>query len=593
MSVDGRKQVNGYDLVVAGGGMAGICAAIQGARLGLKTVLIERELSLGGNANSTFKLHLEGANSPPRYARETGIIEEIEADALYEGAYLEPAGNMYGYFNSLFSDILLRKVEQSGAETLLKTVVTGVDTEGGRIRSLRAFDMLAHREIELPVDGHVVDATGDGAVALAAGAEYRMGREARSEFDESFAPENADGRMMGHALMFLMRDVGRPVSYTPPPGTPVFASKEELPMYSASAWDPNARLAMIWTTEHGGHLDTMFDDRKIYEGLLRNVHGIVDYLKNRSDSGARNHELFWISEFIGKREGRRFVGDYVLSQKDLFEPPDFPDAVAYGGRSVDLHEVTDDGKQYRVIFYGRPPLYGIPLRCLYSRGVRNLLLAGRLISGTRVALGSYRVMKTLSTTGQAVGAAAYMCAKRGVGPREIAADPEELRQLLLKEDATILNARNTDPHDLARTAAVTASSETPGSPAAAVIDGVNRQTEEQPTHMWISQAPLPQWIEFDFGRSAGISSVQLAFDTDLNANRGTDVGIRALPVTARDYRVQALQDGNWVDLAVVKDNYHRLRRHSFPEVRTAKLRVLVEADNGGGSQARLFEMRCY
>jgi hypothetical protein len=582
-----------HEVIVVGGGIAGICAAIQASRLGVRTALIEREIVLGGNANSNFKLHLEGANSPPSHARETGIIEEIEADALYEGAYLEPSGHMYGYFNSMFSDVLRRKCIDAGVDLYLKTVVTGVEKNGDSVSKIRAFDMLAHREIEMPVGRFVIDASGDGVAALAAGADYRMGREARSEFDESFAPESADRRMMGSALMFLLRDTGRPVPYTPPPGTPVFHTKEELPMYSISAWDPTARLAMIWVTEHGGHMDTMFDDRAIYNRLLGNVHGIFDFIKNRGGHGAENYELFWISEFIGKREGRRFVGDYILSQKDLFEPRDFPDAVAYGGRSVDLHEVTDDGNQYKVIFYGKPPLYGIPLRCLYSRNVPNLLLAGRLISGTRVALGSYRVMKTLATAGQAIGAAAYVCARKNIGIRELAAHPEELRQLLLKEDATILNAVNSDPNDLARTAKITASSEQPDSPASNVTNGINRQTAEKPTNMWISAGSLPQHVELDFGRSVGVSSMQVTFDTDLHANRGTNISQRVIPVTARDYRIQAHQDSNWVDLAVVRGNYQRMRRHAFPEVRTARIRLVVEADNGGDARARVYEVRAY
>lgn len=583
----------GFELVVTGGGMAGVCAAVQAARLGLKTLLIEREIVLGGNANSLFRLHLEGANSPPNFARETGIVEELEADAMFEGAFLEPSGHMHGFFNSIFSGILRRKCLESGVELLEKTVVTGVETAGSRVTHLSAYDMFAHKPLEIDVDGFVVDASGDGVVALDAGAEYRTGREARSEFDESFAPEEADSKMMGSSLMFLMRNTGRPVSYVPPPGTLVFETKEDLPMYSPSAWDPNSQLALIWTTEYGGHLDTMLDDRAIYEGLLKNVYGIVDFLKNRGDHGAENFELFWISDFIGKREGRRFLGDYMLSQKDLFEPRDFPDAVAYGGRSVDLHEASEDNKHYEVIFYGKPPLYAIPLRCLYSRNVTNLFLAGRLISGTRVALGSYRVQRTLSTTGQAVGAAAYLCATRGVSPRDLAADASELRQLLLREDATILNAVNEDPDDLARRAKISASSEQAESPASNVTNGVNRLCAEKPTNMWVSDAPLPQHIELDFGEPRAVSSVQLTFDTDLNAKRGLDINVRVFPVTARDYRIQAQRSEDWADVVTVTGNYQRMRRHTFPGITTRRLRVLIEADNGSNTEARVFEVRVY
>ena len=237
--------------------------------------------------------------------------------------------------------------------------------------------------------------------------------------------------------------------------------------------------------------------------------------------------------------------------------------------------------------------YSIPLRGLYSRNVRNLLLAGRLISGTRVALGSYRVMKTLATAGQAVGAAAYVCAKRGVGVRELAAEPDDLRQLLLKEDATILNAKNQHPADLAGKATVSASSELPDCPGANVVNGINRQIAEKPTNMWIAASRLPQHVELDFGQSVGIDSVQLTFDTDLHANRGTDIKLRAYPVTAKDYRVQAYLDGNWVDLVAARENYQRMRRHSFPEVRTRKLRIVVESDNLSNEHARVFEVRAY
>ena len=585
-----------YDLVVVGGGMAGVCAASQAARLGLNTLLIERELVLGGCANSTFRLHLGGAHTGPHhhaYSRETGIIEELEADALYEKAFLEPSGGMHGYLNSTFSDVLRRNCLDAGVELLLKTVVTGVDTQDNSITAIHAYDMLSHKHVSIETPHFVVDASGDGVVALPAGADYRMGREAASEFGEEFAPEKADSRMMGSALLFIMRDTGRPVRYTPPPGTPVFNTKEELPMYSASAWDPNSPFAVIWTTEYGGHLDTMHDDRAIYDRLLKNVHGIVDYLKNRGDHGADNYELHWISEFIGKREGRRVLGDHILSQQDLFWPADFPDSVAYGGRSVDLHEMTDDGNQYKVVFYATPPLYSIPLRSLYSRNIENLLLAGRLISGTRVALGSYRVMKTLATAGQAVGAAAHMCINRDKPIRELAKDCRDLQQLLLKEDATIINAVNQDPADLARNASATASSELPHSPAANVINGVNRQYADKPTNMWISAAPLPQSLELRFKQAVPVHCVQLAFDTNLDGKRGPDLSVTAFAETVRDYRIQSFQDSNWVDLAVITGNYQRMRRHHFPEVKTSRLRIVVEAANEGGNEARIFEVRAY
>ncbi len=584
-----------FDVLVVGGGLSGICAAIQSARLGANTALVERELVLGGASNSNFRLHIEGANyahGEPRFARETGIIEELEAEALKHNAYMPPVGRMHGYFNSMWSEILRLKCEESGVRLFLKTVVKDAKAENGKILSVSAYDMLSHKERTFTAEIYV-DASGDGCVALPAGAKFRMGREAKTEFNETFAPDEADNRMMGHALIFHMRNAGRPIKYVPPPGTPVFNSVQELPMFYISEWDPKAEICPIWTTEWGGHLDTMMDDEVIYKRLLANVHGLTDFLKNRGDYGAENYELYWISEFIGKREGRRFIGDHILTQGDLFSGGDFEDAVAYGGRSVDLHEVTDDGNQYKVVFYGNPPLYGIPFRCLYSANIENLMLAGRLISGTRVALGSYRVMKTLSTIGQAVGAGAFLCKKYGVTPREIGKNHiEELRQLLLKEDATILNAVNNDPNDFARNAEARAISETPDGPAANAINGVNRQFWEKPTNMWISLPGLPQHLDLYFDKPKQISQVQATFDTCLRENRGTDLTMSAFPHTVRDYTILCRSGGNWIEMVSVKGNYQRFRRHVFEPINADAVRINVEATNGV-PEARIFEVRVY
>ena len=582
-----------HDVVVIGGGVAGVCAAIQSARLGANTALVERELVLGGNSNSSFCLHIEGASSNHKYGNETGIIEELEAEAVVRGAFMPAGGGQPSYFNSRWSEILLQACEDSGVIVYLKTFATRARTRGGRITSIVAEDMLGKRQLGLRARHVFIDASGDGQVAAAAGAEFRMGREARSEFGESFAPEIADRRTMGNSLMFMMRNARRPIAYVPPPGTPVYETDEDLPMGYHSAWDPSLDLPLIWTAEYGGHLDTIADGDEIYRGLLRMVHGIVDHLKHRGDHGADNFELFWISPYMGKRESRRFVGDHVLSQRDLFEAPDFPDRVGYGGRAVDLHEVNEDGSKCRVHFYGTPPLYSIPLRCLYARNPANLLLAGRIISGTRVALGSYRVMKTLATTGQAVGAAAFLCKQHGAGPRRIYEDHiGELQQLLLREDATILNLGNDDPADLARTAALRASSATPDHPAANLVDGVSRQFDEMPSHQWRSGEGLPQWIEVDFGGPRAVSMVQVTFDGDLGRTRNRHYPQTVSPLLARDYRLLGRAASGWRPLIAVEGNYQRFRRHCFRRRQVSAVRLEVLATHGA-NHARVYELRAY
>ena len=168
--------------------------------------------------------------------------------------------------------------------------------------------------------------------------------------------------------------------------------------------------------------------------------------------------MIGVSPKAGKRESRRFIGDYILTQTDVENARQFPDAVAYGGYAVDVHDPI--GTQVKIIFHSVPPLYSIPYRCLYSQNIENLFLAGRLVSVTHLALGTVRLQKTLGAAGEAVGAAAHLCKKYNCTPRDIYHQHiDELQQLLLKRDATILWIKNEDSDDLARNAAITATSE--------------------------------------------------------------------------------------------------------------------------------------
>ncbi len=581
------------DIVVVGGGIAGVCAAIQAARLGCRVALLERELVLGGNSNAHFGLHLLGAATA--YGRETGIIEELEAEAGHRHAY-QP---FEGYLNTEWSEILREKCEADGVELFLKVAATNMRKEGNRISDIVAEDMLAHRRRCFHIDGMVIDASGDGDVAFMAGASFRQGREASGEFDEGFAPEQADTRTMGSTLLFTFRDAGHPVQFSPPEGTPVYLTHEEMPMgghasYVDETETPISGRPIIWQAQYGWPLDTATDDDKIYRELLRIVYGIADHIKNQQEHGAENYELCWVSPYVGKRESRRFIGDHVLNQSDLFGSTVFPDRVAYGGRTVDLHEVSDDGTRYEVIFYGKPPLYSIPFRCLYSKDVDNLLLAGRLISGTRVALGSYRVMKTLATTGQAAGAGAALCVKHSLTPRKLTESwIGELQQLLLKHDATILGVKNEDGQDLARRARVVASSSSELGPATNVINGVHRQFASEPTNMWISAVGMPQHITLEFDEPQLANSIYLTFDTDFASQTDAKTRPPAFDTTVRDYRVKIWRDGSWHEIATVTGNYQRRRHHMFPEVAVDKIRLVIERMNGTGTRARVFEIRAY
>lgn len=610
------------NILVVGGGISGICAAIQAARLGSKVTLVEQELVLGGNSSSLFRLAPEGAGGLyHKYGRETGIIEELEADAAYFGANMEPNYAedipVYGFKNEIWSlAILKRKCEEAGVRLLLKTAVFGVVKEENRIKLVEALDLKNNEIMGIKIKDIVVDASGDGVVAYKAGAEYMIGQEAKHEYNESYAPEKPSKKTMGDTLIFIMRDTGRPVKFIPPPGTPIYKEDEDLPLrvrvvnadekhagFSGhSSFSNKYQLCIIWTAEYGGHLNILKERDKVYDELIKMVFGIVDHIKNQHDHGADNYELFWISPSIGRREGRRFKGDYILTQNDITGAVSFEDAVAYGGRPIDIHQPDSNGKFTTVVFYEQPPLYSIPYRCLYSKDVDNLMLAGRLISGTRITLGSYRVQKTLGTIGQAVGVAAHLVSKYGISSREVGQKHIfELQQTLLCKDATILGVKNQDSKDLARMAMVSATSETKGSEASNVTNGINRQYSSDITNVWISNPNenLPQILYLDFQEKKKISCVQLTFDTALDRVREEDISVRAFKETVRDYKIQYLKnDGTWVNIVSVKGNYQRHRIHKFNGILTNQIRIVIESNNEEPGEitsnlARVYEVRAY
>ena len=445
-----RSQSINSDLTVIGGGLAGVAAAISAARLGKRVALVGNRPVLGGNSSSEVRVWVCGATSHgvQRYARETGIIGELYT----ENQYRNPEGNPIHW-----DEVVLDAVRAEPRISLhLNTDVRIVDASEAGIRSVTGWTMGS--EIETTFTSPLfVDATGDGLIGHLAGADYRIGREARDEYDEEWAPEVADEELLGSTLLFYTKDIGRPVRFVAPDSAKDILS---TPIPESRIIRSGDTGAHYWWIEWGGHLDTVAQNEAIRDELRSVIFGIWDYIKNSGRFEAANLDLEWVGSLPGKREYRRFLGDHVLSQRDILEQRVFDDAVAFGGWSIDLHPVegmyaTASGAHQR---YSNG-IYGIPLRSLYSRNVPNLLVAGRDISATHVAFGSTRVMATCATTGEAVGTAASLALDLGVGPREIAmGHAHEVQQLLLKQDASIFGVANEDPQDAAHRAVVTASS---------------------------------------------------------------------------------------------------------------------------------------
>ena len=279
------------------------------------------------------------------------------------------------------------------------------------------WQMGSEKEIRF-VSPVFVDCSGDGLVGLLAGAEYRTGREPRSEYDESWAPEVPDDNTLGSTILFYTKDVGEPVRFVPPS----FAKDiTETAIPDGGSSGPETNGCAYWWIEWGGELDIVDDNETIRDELQAVVYGIWDYIKNSGRFDADNLTLEWVGSVPGKREYRRFIGDHVLTQHDILGQTEFEDRVAFGGWSIDLHPPGGVYAAERGSKHWHPDgNYHIPLRSLYSRNVANLWMAGRNISASHVAFGTTRVMATCAVLGEAAGVGASVALRNGLSPRELA-----------------------------------------------------------------------------------------------------------------------------------------------------------------------------
>jgi FAD dependent oxidoreductase len=446
------------DLIVAGGGLAGICAAVTAARQGVRVILVQDRPVLGGNASSEVRLWVLGATSHMgnnnRWAREGGVIDEL----LVENIWRNPEGNSV-IFDSILLEVVVR---ETNIRLLLNTAIDNVELDAsGAIAAANAY--CSQNQTCYHLAGPLFcDASGDGILGFLAGAAFRIGAEARSEFNEALAPEWAAHDLLGHSLYFYSRDTGRPVTYV----APSFALSDitKIPRFrELRITDSGCRL---WWLEYGGLLDTVHETEEIKWELWRVAYGVWNYIKNSGEfPDAETLTLEWMGMIPGKRESRRFEGEYMLTQQDIVEQTVHTDAVSFGGWAIDLHPAEG-------VFSAKPGctqwhskgVYQIPYRTMYSRNVPNLFLAGRIISASHIAFGSTRVMATCAHNGQAVGMAAALCFVGNLRPRELTETcrMHTLQQQLLRVGQHIpgiaATADQAGQTDMARSATVTASS---------------------------------------------------------------------------------------------------------------------------------------
>ncbi len=604
------------ELLVAGGGPAGVSCAITAARLGTKVILCQDRPVLGGNASSEIRMHIVGADGVMAErskegeveARESGLIEEIRLDACLKNQQRSP---------SMFDLLLYDKCRsEENLTLLLNTTVCRVTMEGDKITSVSAERSSTEDNFEIQA-ALFVDCTGDGRLGLEAGAEFRMGREGRLESGEADAPAEPDKKTLGSTLLFMAKKHPGPMPFTPPKWARKFDEEMlRLRPHASPGFEYGLEYG-YWWLEWGGELDTIKENEAIRDELLAILLGVWDHIKNGGDHGAENWALEWCGFLPGKRESRRFVGDVILSENDILNSTPWEDAIAYGGWPIDTHppEGVDAPDQPPCTQLEVPRLYDIPLRACISRNVRNLMFAGRNISATHRAFASTRVMATCSVVGQGVGTAAACAIVHQCEPMEIVRNPRlrmGVQQCLLAQDCFLIGLSNQDKRDHAREASVTASSSRDDAPPEAVLSGVTRSVfgdrgappgrTAPGRHRWISSGELPAWIQLEWPEPKQVGFIQIIFDSGLHRlltfSLAAGVNSRmhwgeAPPEMVRDYQIEIWVDASWRKVVEVFGNHQRRVSHELPEPSlTPKIRITGLSDQSG-SDMRIVEVRVY
>ena len=583
-----------FDVIVAGGGPAGIPAALAAARNGCKVALIHDRPVLGGNASLEFGVPLNGASENGTFTRETGILDDLRAELA-----LAPDDPDKRKTVSYAAEMAVAK--EKNITFFLNENVYVADKDGDAIRAVYSSNTLSGERSVFRADWFI-DCTGDGWLGHYAGAEYRMGREARLEFNESLAPEEATCVTMSGSL----------TSGSMKPGFFYHAVKRETPVaFIPPAWAvkiPNPDLVFAkrgigegelshgsWWIEYPGVTDDLYGEEEARDYLYRITVGFWDLLKNhwKDKEKAANWELLHVPSTLAKRETRRLMGDYILNQNDVEKATLFDDRVAYAGWPLDVHHRDGVFSSDPFTSYTRVAVNHIPYRCLYSKNVPNLLMAGRNGSFTGMALGAVRVECTCATMGQAAGTAAALCKKFGETPRGIYQKHiRDLQQQLLKDDQYIVGVVNEDPDDLARRARVGAtSSKDADSAPANVINGIARPYAGK-QNQWVSQPGLGsgQSLELTFDTPVSVNTVHCVFDTDLS--QGWEQGNKPIPRLVKAYTLSGFDGQHWRELDAVSENRYRLRIHRFARMTVTKLRVTV-LETYGDPCARIYEVRAY
>lgn len=406
-----------FDLVIVGGGVTGSVGALAAARLGLVVALVQNRPVLGGNASPEIGIG-------PRGEKGTLVAEAIAR---------KPSG-----------DLQAMQLIQAEPKVTIFTEhqVYGVDMDGTQIVSIDARDARSGREVRLNAS-QFIDCSGTAILGILAGAPTMFGVEAAEEYGESLAPEERLDQHHGHTVFFRTRMAEDPVAFPDvpwalevakdfadlggqagAPGTdnvdgPVVASF--LPAEDDSFAQLTRRLTHYW--EYGQWNDPYTDGEHIRDHLLCAIYGTMSNVKTMEPESWANLEFDWVAHVAGQGEFRRYIGDHVLTENDIRDHVEFPDAVVKNSGAFCLHHPTHDDYSFRLKGWtwdtrDEQP-FDIPFRCLYSAHVDNLMMAGKHISVTHIAGSVTKFMGNGAQHAIATAAAAALCCKYAATPRQI------------------------------------------------------------------------------------------------------------------------------------------------------------------------------
>ena len=550
------------DLCIIGGGLSGLCCALAASRHRIKTILVQDRAMIGGNSSSEIRMHICGSKG--KNNRESGIIEEL----ILKNLYTNPS-SLFPLWDLVLYD---KAISEKNLTLLLNSSCLDAEMNGNSIVSIKAWQSNAETFHEVHAK-YFADCSGDSILSTLTGAEFMYGREAKSEFSETIPPDVADKKTMGMSCLFQIRETDHKTTYIPPKWAYKYETDADLP------FKDHTRDDNFWWIEVGGEWDCLHDTDRCREELLKFCCGVWDHMNNKGDHGVDNWELEWIGMYPGKRESRRYVGKYIVTQNDVEAEGRFHDLVAYAGWPMDDHFPA--GFYYTeghpTIFHPAPQPWGLPLRCMISKNIENLVFAGRNISVTHAALSSSRVMATCAILGQALGTAAALAIHDNCHIEKV--DIKKLQAMLMEDDCYLpWHSRE-----------VSALSKEAKCSHEVVRNGIDRGDE----NLYIGKKG--ESIEYSFDDEREIKEIRLVFDSNLErkfynmpCNHPLNDQRFNMPKTLiKEYILEFENNNGEIEKIEVTDNHQRFVKHKV-NLKAKKVR-LIPTGSYGCDEMRVFD----